>query len=716
MRNIIRIFASDAKHLYTNVVAVVVIIGLSVIPSLYAWFNILSNWAPYEKEATSQLSVAVATADEGTDLDGIEVNVGQIVVDNLKENDSINWVFLDSSYEAVEQVESGQCYAALVIDQNFSEDMLSFIGGDLNHPRIIYYENEKKNAIAPKITGKVKTTVQEEVNKAFVSTLAETMVKASAYIVSGEDSDTAALSDSALSKLKRMDSDLSTSVAILNSFISLIDASDSLMEATKGVTDELDYIENNSRAMINAADAAADSGGEAVSTVSDMVMFSLEEADGQLAQLESLLSQVLDDVQTAGRITEAQAASIRTAVSAVQAAFQTTSSGVKGQYNSIIDAGIDDVDTNFNTMITNAKALEACAQGTQQDAQSLLNALLGEVSGARESLQTLSNDYKNTVEPQLSSTMSAIGQSLNEVSSLLNYSSSGIQELSDILGSYPDMLSMGKGNLESTRDEILGMQGDLQGLISDMEGMEENEQYKMLLKLIETDPEVISDFISDPIDLNQQNIYEVENNGSATAPFYIVLSIWVGALILVAIVHTKVEPIPGVEKMTTFEEFFGRYIVFFLIGQLQTVITVFGALFFTQIQCQHKFLFWLACSFTSFTFTLLLYSLTYAFEAVGEAVAVVLMVLQVAGSGGTFPVEVLPVVYQLMYKYMPFAYGMNAIRECVAGMYENDYWVYMSGLLTYIGVALVIGLVLSIPCKKLNLMIKESKEKTDLMI
>ncbi|MCR5545587.1 MAG: YhgE/Pip domain-containing protein [Lachnospiraceae bacterium] len=716
MRNIIRIFASDAKHLYTNVVAVVVIIGLSVIPSLYAWFNILSNWAPYEKEATSQLSVAVATADEGTDLDGIEVNVGQIVVDNLKENDSINWVFLDSSYEAVEQVESGQCYAALVIDQNFSEDMLSFIGGDLNHPRIIYYENEKKNAIAPKITGKVKTTVQEEVNKAFVSTLAETMVKASAYIVSGEDSDTAALSDSALSKLKRMDSDLSTSVAILNSFISLIDASDSLMEATKGVTDELDYIENNSRAMINAADAAADSGGEAVSTVSDMVMFSLEEADGQLAQLESLLSQVLDDVQTAGRITEAQAASIRTAVSAVQAAFQTTSSGVKGQYNSIIDAGIDDVDTNFNTMITNAKALEACAQGTQQDAQSLLNALLGEVSGARESLQTLSNDYKNTVEPQLSSTMSAIGQSLNEVSSLLNYSSSGIQELSDILGSYPDMLSMGKGNLESTRDEILGMQGDLQGLISDMEGMEENEQYKMLLKLIETDPEVISDFISDPIDLNQQNIYEVENNGSATAPFYIVLSIWVGALILVALVHTKVEPIPGVEKMTTFEEFFGRYIVFFLIGQLQTVITVFGALFFTQIQCQHKFLFWLACSFTSFTFTLLLYSLTYAFEAVGEAVAVVLMVLQVAGSGGTFPVEVLPVVYQLMYKYMPFAYGMNAIRECVAGMYENDYWVYMSGLLTYIGVALVIGLVLSIPCKKLNLMIKESKEKTDLMI
>lgn len=715
MRNIIRIFASDAKRLYTNVVAVVVIIGLSVIPSLYAWFNILSNWAPYEKAATSQLSVAVASADKGTDLDGIEVNVGQLIVDNLKENDSINWVFLDNSYEAVEQVESGECYAALVMDENFSDDMLSFLGGDLAHPEIIYYENEKKNAIAPKITGKVKNTVQEEVNKAFVSTLAETMVKASAYVMTSDDA-TSGWTDSALEKMKRMDSDLTTTVTILNSYISLIDASSSLMDAAKGITNELDYIETNSRAMINAADAAVDSGSDSLATVSDMVILSFDEADNQLQQLDTLLNQVLTEVKTTGTITKTQAVSIKTAIIAVQTAFQTGTKDVKGKYNTTIDNYITTIDDNFSTMLTDVGAIESAGDSVNKDTETLLKSLQGEVTTARNTISILESDYQNTVSPQLNKTMSAIGQSLNEVCSILNYSSSGIDELSDVLGSYPDMLSMGKGNLESTRDEILAMQTDLQGLISDMEDVENNEQYKMLLKLIETDPELISDFISDPIDLNQQNIYEVENNGSATAPFYIVLSIWVGALILVAIVHTKVKSVPGVEKITTFEEFFGRYLIFFTVGQLQTVITVLGALYFTQIQCEHKFLFWLACSFTSFTFTLFLYSLTYAFEAVGEAIAVVLMVLQVAGSGGTFPVEVLPVVYQLMYKYMPFAYGMNAIRECVAGMYKNDYWIYMSGLLTYIGVALFIGLILSIPCKKLNLMIKESKEKTDLMI
>ena len=717
MRNIIRIFASDAKRLYTNVVAVVVIIGLSVIPSLYAWFNILSNWAPYEKEATSQLSVAVASDDEGTEFDSIEVNVGQIIMDNLKENDSINWVFLDSSYEAISQVESGDCYAALVIDNDFSEDMLSFIGGDIEHPEIIYYENEKKNAIAPKITGKVKTTVQEEVNKAFVSTLAETLVEASAYVASDENGDgTKDLTSSALSKLYRLNNDLTTTESILDSYISMIDATNSLMDAAKSITDEMDYIESNSKAMMDAADAAADSGTEAVGTVSDMLVLSLDEADEQLEQVQKLIEDTLKDVETAGTLTSNQAASLRIAVQAVQTSYQTATKDLKGQYNSTIDGYIDEGDKCFAQIITDMTNIENAGNTTLSDATSLLKDLDTQVGNCRSTLKSLRTTYQKTVEPQLTSTMSDIGVSLNEVCALLNYSSSGIDELSSILDSYPDMMAMGRDNLVSTKDEISSMKESLQTLIDDMEEMETNDQYQMLLKLIQTDPEVISDFVSDPIDLDQENLYAIENNGSATAPFYIILSIWVGALILVAIVHTKVKPIEGVTNMKTYEEFFGRYLVFFLIGQLQTVITVLGALYFTGIQCQHKFLFWLACSFTSFTFTIFLYALTYAFEAVGEAIAVVLMVLQVAGSGGTFPVEVLPVVYQVMYKYMPFAYGMNAVRECIAGMYENDYWVYMSGLLTYIGVALVIGLIISIPCKKLNIMIKESTEKTDLMI
>ena len=718
MLNMIRVFVSDAKRLYTNVVAVVVIIGLSVIPSLYAWFNILSNWAPYEKEATSQLSVAVASDDVGCDLDGVELNVGQKIIDNLKENDSINWVFLDDSHEAISQVESGECYAALVISTDFSENMLSFLGGKVEHPKIIYYENEKKNAIAPKITGKVKTAIQEEVNKAFVNTLASSLLTASNYMMKEDGADTDGLTSGALSKLYRLNNDLKTVISLLDSYISIMDASESLMEAASSVSSELDAIEENSRAMMEAADASVSSSTVSLNAVSQMVIAGFESTDKQLENTQILVREIIGQVEKTGELSETSAAGLKVALDSAHASYNTAATNIESDPAATQDIKdeLTAIDGNLTALSNDVSTLQTTGSATADDAKAILQAVDNNIGSTRSTISALKTGYQNSVAPAVNNTVTQIGNSLNEVRGLLKYSGSGVDQLAGILGSYPDVMSMGKDNLKATRKSVAEMQSELQKLIDDMESVGENEQYQMLLQLLETDPAIISDFVSSPIDINQQNIYSIENNGSATAPFYIILSTWVGALILVAIVHTKVKSVPGVENLTTAEEFFGRYLVFYLIGQLQTLITVLGALYFTGIQCQHKFLFWLACSFTSFTFTLFLYALTYAFEAVGEAVAVVLMVLQVAGSGGTFPVEVLPKIYQLMYNYMPFAYGMNAVRECIAGMYKYDYWKYMSGLLIYIALALVIGLVISRPCKRLNEKIKESTEKTDLLI
>ena len=277
------------------------------------------------------------------------------------------------------------------------------------------------------------------------------------------------------------------------------------------------------------------------------------------------------------------------------------------------------------------------------------------------------------------------------------------------------MMGMGKEKLQDSKAKVLEMQGKLEDLISKMDSLDENEQYKMLIKLLEKDPDTIADFISEPTEIKTIAVYKIKNNGSATAPFYITLSIWVGALILVAIIHTKIKDRGEFPRLKTFEEFFGRYLIFFAIGQIQTLITVFGALFYVGIQCKHGFLFWVACAFTSFVYTILLYALTYAFGAVGEAIAVVLMVIQVAGSGGTFPIEVLPKVFQVLYEYMPFNYSMNAIRECIGGMHGRDYAFYLTRLSIYIGVALLIGLILSIPLKRLNRKVEKMKEETGIM-
>lgn len=714
MRNILKIFISDARRLATNVVAVVVIMGLSVIPSLYAWFNILSNWDPYGESATANINVVVASCDKGVEMEGVELNIGDMVVSNLKENKTIGWVFVDTEQEAVDGVYSGDYYAALVIDETFSADLISFLGGNLENPKITYYENEKKNAIAPKITGKVKTTVQEEINSAFVSTIAESIIKASENIVSYDTEGT--VTSSVMERMRRLDADINTYIAIMDSYIAVIDSASNLMEASKEVTKQLESVMAAGRSIANSANTSVNTATDSVDTVSDVITKSLDDLAKQMENMGDMVDALLTVVSNTGTISTGQIQSVKSTVSTAYSRYNAEMERVNPEIKDSCKEQMQAVDTDFKNILKDLDDLEAASQNTSTNAKEISQQIQKDFDTCRESIDALNRTYKNTVEPQLNTTMRSIQTSIAEIQQILNYSSDSVTDVAAALGSYPEMMAFGRDKLIASRDAAKQMEEKLQQLMGDMENIKENDQYAAMISLIGSDPKRIADFISRPVNLEQQPVYAIENNGSATAPFYIVLSIWFGALILVAIIHTGLEKNPGCDNLKNYQKFFGRYIVFYLIGQLQTIITVFGTLLYVGIQCRHPFLFWLAASFTSFTFTLFLYSLAYALGNVGEAAAVILMVIQVAGSGGTFPVEVLPKVFQIMYKYMPFAHGMNALRETIAGMQGCDYWKCLASLLAYIAVALLFGLVISIPFNKLNVKVEESKEKTDLLL
>ena len=690
MRNILKIFMTDARRLSTNVVAVVIIIGLSVIPCLYAWFNTLSNWDPYSESATKNIKVAVASDDMGIQIDDAALNIGDKIIANLKENKSINWVFTDTSEEAVNGVYSGEYYAALVVNERFSEDMISFLGGDITHPKITYYENEKKNAIAPKITGKVKTTVQGEVDKAFVSTLAKVILEVSEYMIS--DQKGSSLTDTALSKLRDMDSDLTTVITIIDSYVSLIDSANAVMDAAKEITTELDSLKGSGKAMTEAAEATTNAAESTIDTTSDVASATINQTKGKLTVLGDMINELINSTSLDTAVVDAEVDSLINTNEALKEAYDVGIKRVR-DLNPVVSGDAARVDSDFDKMTADLQSIKSGTAKTKYDVEVIKVALQNDINACKNNLDSLSRNYSYSVKPQLKSTINSVQDSLLEVQNLLNYSSNSINNLANILHSYPDMMGQGKGNLLSTRAEVVKMQTGLRDLIKDMEDLESNEQYQLLVKLIETDPGIIADFIVEPVALDKQAIFEMKTNGDATAAFYIVLSIWFGSLILVAIMKTKVQPIVGIMHVRKYQEFFGRYIVFFLIGQLQTIITVLGSLFYVKIQCHHPILLWVACSITSFSFTFLLYSLVYAFGSVGEAVCVILMVIQVAGSGGTFPVEVCPKIFQILYKYMPFAYGLTSIRECIGGMYKHDYLWAILGLLVYVVVGFLIGLI-----------------------
>lgn len=588
MKNIYRIFLSDWKRISKNVVAVVVVIGLTILPSLYAWFNILSNWDPYGKESTSQIKVAVASDDSGTSMEGMQLNMGDNIISALQSNDTIGWVFTDTTADAINGVYSGEYYAALIIPSDFSAKMLSFISDDINHPEIEYYTNQKKNAIAPKITDKAKTAVQEQVNQTFINTITTTLAKA----LSG------------VNNVKGSNSAISDNVS----------AFDTLLLGVENINNQLDSYSILLDALINVTDSSV------------------------------------------------------TAMNLASASYSSDTLDITGQQKLI------------------------------------------------EGLIKISDYLKGTDNTLTNLDASEIKENLGQLSSVLKNISDIYDRAGGNITQFTASVLEIKNNLYDTKVIVDELKSKMTGVYDNLKMLNTSSGYEMLMNVLKFDANDLGTFISAPVEISTEKIYPIETYGSAMTPFYTVLAIWVGALILVAIIHVNVKPQKEHPDINPVQAYFGRYITFFLIGQAQALLVTLGDLYFIGIQCISPFKFWFAASVTSFVFSIFMYSLTVAFGNVGEALAVVIMVIQVAGAGGTFPVEVLPKVYQYIYKYLPFTYAMNALRETVGGFYKFNYWKYLVILSVYVLISLFIGLVVAIPCRKLNEKIEKSKHRSEVMI
>ena len=591
MKNIFRVFANDWKRIGRNVVALVVVMGLSVLPSLYAWFNILSNWDPYGSDSTSNIKVAVAYDDTGIDISGMNVNISTNIIEALKTNDTIGWVFTDTSEEAIEGVWAGDYYAALIMPEDFSRDMVSFLADNMTHPEIIYYTNQKKNAIAPKITDKAKTAVQQQVNATFISSLTEAIMKSA------------------------------------------------------DIADNIGAIKDSDGNNINKENVSGNS-------ILDILIAKLQVVNTQVSTFDSVLTAVSNIIST--------------------------------------------------------------AQSTSDTAA----AISPDLSVKFDSEKAILNELNNTIGKSNLIDSTIFANIANDINTIQGYMNS-VSEIYDDMGynvaDFDNSISQMGSSIANTLELVHNLESQLSDSITKLVDFKSSGTYSLLQTAVAFNTEELASFISAPVTIGTVDLYPIENYGSAMSPFYSVLSIWVGALILVAIIHVKVHPFGGY-NITSVQAFLGRYLTFFLIGQAQALLITLGDLFFIGIQCLHPFKFWLAASFTSFVFTMITYSLTVAFENVGEAVAVVIMVIQVAGAGGTFPIQCLPTVYQAIYKYLPFTYAMDALRECVGGTYSWYYWKCIIALLIYVGICLFIGLVVAIPCRKLNATVNKSKEKSGVMI
>lgn len=741
MKNILTIFKSDVKGLVKNLLALIIIIGLCFLPSLYAWFNIYSNWDPYAN--TGNIKIAAFSEDKGYTLsDGTKENMGSEVLKELKGNKSIGWTMVDTAEEAIEGVKSGDYYAAVVIEKDFTYKMYNMFAEGFENPGITYYENQKKNAVATKITDTAVSTLQQSIDSKFIEVVIHTVFEQTNEM-SGQLENSNKMTEF-IQKIEGINENLKAYEATIGS---ILDGNQALTESVGEAQSKLDGLQDK---VTKGMSEVQKVNGNIASTKTSLKDFSAN-VNASLTTIEASLNKISTD------ITNAQLADKTGAVVSdmTQTAQDTLvlqkqigelvatlnnitlpddsqeSQELKNQLQEALDAleaisnGAGDIQNILQQLGINGDQITIpdINVGNLPDAGSdimknLVGTKVGDITATLNScgssVANMRNMYTNSLVPQVDGILDSTTQILGTVSQLLESTNETLKSTSDIFDGVVTTIDGTNQSLEQIQTILQTVSGKLTAITEKLNSVSEDERVEALIELMQGDPDTYGEFFSGPVKIDTKEVYPIANYGSAMTPFYTVLALWVGALLLTALVKVKAEP-KDMPNVKLHQLFFGRYLLFFVLGQIQAAIVVFGDIYILHCQILDKGVFWLTASVTSFVFTLLVYALTLSFGDIGKAIAVVIMVIQIAGSGGTFPIELLPAVYRNIYIFFPFPYAINAMRETIGGMYGNTYVKSMGELLIFAVASLAIGLIIRKPFIKLNHFVEERMEDTKMM-
>lgn len=723
MKNILAIFKADVRGLVKNVLALIIIIGLCILPSLYAWFNIYSNWDPYAN--TGNIKIAAYSEDEGyTGEDGTVQNMGGKILDNLKENTAIGWTMVNSGEEAIEGVKSGDYYAAVVIEKDFSYKMFNMFAEGFANPEITYYENEKKNAVATKITDTAVSTLQQSIDAQFVDVVIRTVFEQTNN-VSGEIETN--------NKIKEFTDKLT---AVNNNLITYETTIESLISANKELTTSVGKAQDE----IDSLKGQVDTGIDDVTGVQNGISTtrtSLSDFNAKvkesMAQIESSLDKVVSELENTTVTDDVRKMAddmIQTMkdVNTLKKEALKLEAAIKGiKLPSDYDKETQDALNAIGSVIGNADDIREVINGLgiTDAADKVTSRIEAELAKKTDSVEdavrtckdyasNMRNMFTNSLMPQIDGILANTEQILATVNTLLESINTTLENTGTIFDGMVSTIGSTNQSLEQMQVIIQGVSEKLKSVTELFNGTTEDERVQALRKLMSGDPDTYGEFFSEPVKIDTVEVYPIANYGSAMTPFYTVLALWVGALLLTALVKVKAEP-KNLQGVKLHQLYFGRYLLFFVLGQIQALVVVLGDIYLLHCQILDKGLFWFTASLTSFVFTLLVYSLTLSFGDIGKAVAVVIMVIQIAGSGGTFPIELLPSVYRNIYIFFPFPYAINAMRETIGGMYGNMYVKSLLQLMIFAVAALVLGLVIRKPFIKWNRFVEKRMEDTKMM-
>ena len=736
MRKIAELFKRDLSRVRGSVVACIVAVGLVIVPTLYAWFNIAGSWDPYGN--TGNLKVAVANSDEGylSDLIPVRVNIGDTVVSALRENESIDWEFVKED-AAVEGVRSGEYYAAVVIPGDFSSRMMTVFSDEVEHADIVYYENQKANAIAPRVTDKAASTVRKQIDETFAETISNVGLATASSLLEFMDGDQvanyaanlSATLDAGIATLRDASQTARDFTGVLGSSTGLLDSAGGLLDRAGETTSGAEALAGDVKTGLASMDAALDG---AVSSINDALADSAGDYEAAAKAIEEAFGAIDDHVATsvgqlrgAASKISAQAEDLRDTQANIKHLEDKVEGmnlppAVKKDLIQRIDIAANSVGNVANQQELLAKHLSDAADSLDAgaaDARKQAQEVKDDLAAAKGDIASIEGSYKKTLEAEVDELAAAIEEVAGSGRRMADDLSAAVTDLSGASKALAGNLADARAVLEGAADDLVASADELQGLKDGLDAAVASGDVQKVRDLIGSDPASLAEALAAPVALDREAVYHIRNYGSAMAPFYTVLSIWVAGIVLAAMLKANVDEwdIQALAPIRLHELYLGRYAFFALLAFAQATLVCAGDLLFFGIQCEHPLQFLLVGWVAGFVFSNMIYTLTVSFGDVGKAIAVVLLVMQVAGSGGTFPIEMTADFFQGVYPFLPFTHAINAMHAAMAGAYGMEFWTELGILASYLLPSLALGLVFRRPVIRANQWVTEKLEETKLM-
>ena len=716
MKNIIEIFQNDIREIFRKTRTWIVIIGLILLPSMYAWPNILSAWDPYGH--TNNIKVAVVTEDSGAEVSGQKVNLGENLVEGLKNNKNLDWQFVSNKQEAEEGVRIGDYYASIVIPKKFSEDLTSVSRGFPKKATIEYTVNEKINAISPKITNSGASAIANNISKSFVE-IANGVIFEKLHEAGIKFEQNLPSIEKMKEEIFKLNDNFSNYENVVSELIGKTEQGQKILNTIQQTLPDIDRFATNSIMLADKADITINniqSFNEKLLPLISNHLKVVEDVSGEANSLAQKIQSKPDNVEeTKEKLkllnTRLEAGEERLRVVKNIFEYLNELSGeniLQNQLNKIntLENDLTKVKEVNNKIYTNIDNYDEIADDIKKD-------FVDRTKRINEISTNIDNRLNDDIAPLVAKVLTKADININEISKLIIGAQNELPEVEAKILSTEVKIQRAHAKLITIQKELPEAKEKIKKLTEEIKKAEAGTNTNMLFNLLKVDYKQQAEFFANPVQLSENKLYHIKNYGSAMTPFYTVLSIWVGALLMSSLLTTKVEDEEG--KYKPCEKYFGRWILFLVISLFQTLVITLGDMYIlgTQAVSPYRFVFY--GLLISALFSSIIYTIVHLLGNVGKAICIILLVLQLGSSGGTFPIQMTSSFFQTLYPKVPFTYSIGLLREAVGGVYIPAAQRDMKILLIGIVITLISGTIL-VHLKSRSKKLSAEREKSKLFL